>query len=83
MRVELLRVRVKPGKSARVDEWLKMLNDDMKEVLQTLDREQMKLESRRMRESRLRDAGCPTAGDHDAPAGGSSDGVGRFSGRGD
>jgi len=44
MRVELSRVRVKPGKSARVDEWLKMLNDDMEEVLQTLDREQMKLE---------------------------------------
>jgi hypothetical protein len=44
MRVELTRVRVKPGKSARVDEWLKMLNDNMSEVLQTLDREQMKLE---------------------------------------
>ncbi len=44
MRVELSRVRVKPGKSARVDEWLKMLNDNMDELLQTLDREQMKLE---------------------------------------
>src|SRR5262249_18435124 len=32
------------GKSARVDEWLSMLNANMDEVLQTLDREQMKLE---------------------------------------
>ena len=38
MRVELSRVRAKPGKSACVDEWLKMLNDDMEELLQTLDR---------------------------------------------
>ena len=44
MRVELTRVRVKQGKSARVDEWLKMLNDNMNEVIQTLDREQMKVE---------------------------------------
>jgi len=44
MRVELSRFRVKPGKSARVDEWLKMLNDNMEEVVQTLEREQMKLE---------------------------------------
>ena len=44
MRVELTRVRVKEGKSARVDDWLKMLNDNMDEVIQTLDREQMKVE---------------------------------------
>jgi len=44
MRVELTRVRVKEGKSARVDEWLRMLNDNMSEVIQTLDREQMKVE---------------------------------------
>ena len=44
MKVELSRVRVKPGKSARVDEWLSMLNARMDEVLQTFDREQMKLE---------------------------------------
>ena len=44
MRVELSRFRVKPGKSGRVDEWLKMLNDNMEEVVQTLEREQMKLE---------------------------------------
>ena len=44
MRVELTRVRVKEGKSSRVDDWLKMLNDSMDEVIQTLDREQMKVE---------------------------------------
>jgi hypothetical protein len=44
MRVELTRVRVKEGKSARVDDWLRMLNDHMSEVIQTLDREQMKVE---------------------------------------
>ena len=44
MRVELTRVRVKEGKSARVDDWLNMLNDNMDEVIQTLDREQMKVE---------------------------------------
>jgi len=45
MKVELSRFRVKPGKSGRVDEWLKMLNDNMEEVVQTLEREQMKLEA--------------------------------------
>ncbi len=44
MKVELSRFRVKPGKSARVDEWLEMLNENMAEVLQTLEREQMKFE---------------------------------------
>jgi|SRR5712672_442226 len=44
MKVELSRFRVKPGKSALVDEWLQMLNSHMSEVVQTLDREQMKLE---------------------------------------
>ena len=44
MKVELSRFRVKPGKSHRVDDWLAMLNSRMSEVLQTLDREQMKLE---------------------------------------
>jgi len=44
MRVELTRFRVKEGKSGRVDEWLKMLNENMDEVIQTLDREQMKVE---------------------------------------
>jgi hypothetical protein len=44
MRVELTRFRVKPGKSARVDEWLAMLNSRMDEVKETLVREEMKLE---------------------------------------
>jgi len=44
MKVELSRFRVKPDKSARVDDWLKMLNDNMDELVQTLEREQMKLE---------------------------------------
>ena len=44
MRVELTRFRVKRGKSSRVDEWLSMLNASRDEVLQTLEREQMKLE---------------------------------------
>src|SRR6476659_5135917 len=44
MKVELSRFQVKQGKSERVDEWLAMLNNRMNEVLQTLDREQMKIE---------------------------------------
>ena len=44
MRVELSRFRIKKDKSDRVDEWMKMLNDNMEEVIQTLDREQMKIE---------------------------------------
>src|SRR5262245_49603733 len=44
MKVELSRFRVKPGKSNRVDEWLGMLNGRMNDVLETLGREQMKLE---------------------------------------
>jgi hypothetical protein len=44
MKVELSRFRVKPGKSGRVDEWLAMLNMRMLEVVQTLEREEMKLE---------------------------------------
>ncbi len=44
MLVELTRVRVKPGKSARVDEWLAMLNARMDEVKETLVREEMHVE---------------------------------------
>ena len=44
MHVELTRFRVLPGKSRRVDEWLRMLNDRMRETLDTLEREQMKVE---------------------------------------
>jgi hypothetical protein len=45
MKVELSRFRVKPGKSARVDEWLGMLNARMDENGQALEREKMKLEA--------------------------------------
>jgi hypothetical protein len=44
MRVELSRFKVKPGKSTRVDEWRRMLNDRMSEIIPILDREEMKLE---------------------------------------
>ena len=44
MRVELSRFHVKPDKSNRVDDWLNMLKGNMDEVVQTLEREQMKLE---------------------------------------
>ncbi|PEY42378.1 hypothetical protein CN354_02730 [Bacillus cereus] len=45
MNVELTRFKVKPGKSHRVDEWMKMLNDHMKEVLLTLNDEKMYVET--------------------------------------
>ena len=44
MKVELTRLRIKNGKSARVDEWLKWINQRIDEAVETLDREQMKLE---------------------------------------
>jgi len=44
MKVELSRFRVKPGKSERVDEWLAMLSRHIDEAVQTLEREEMKLE---------------------------------------
>ena len=45
MNVELTRFKVKPGKSHRVDEWMKLLNDHMKEVLLTLNDEKMYVET--------------------------------------
>jgi hypothetical protein len=45
MRVELTRYRVKPGKSARVDEWLQTLTVRREECLVTLEREKMKVEA--------------------------------------
>lgn len=45
MNVELTRFRVKPGKSERVDEWLAFLNDNMKDVLVTLEGEKMYVET--------------------------------------
>ncbi len=45
MNVELTRYRVKKNKSERVDEWLKFLNDNMKDVLVTLEGEKMYVET--------------------------------------
>lgn len=45
MNVELTRFRVKEGKTERVDEWLKFLNDNMKDVLLTLESEKMYVET--------------------------------------
>ncbi|MED1608540.1 DUF6176 family protein [Bacillus paranthracis] len=45
MNVELTRFKVKQGKSHRVDEWLQFLNDNMKEVLLTLNDEKMYVET--------------------------------------
>ncbi|EJS78111.1 hypothetical protein ICY_00649 [Bacillus cereus BAG2X1-3] len=45
MNVELTRFKVKPGKRHRVDEWMKLLNDNMKEVLLTLNDEKMYVET--------------------------------------
>jgi len=43
--VELTRFRVKKNKSERVDEWLQFLNDNMKDVLVTLEGEKMYVET--------------------------------------
>ncbi|WP_419881674.1 DUF6176 family protein [Peribacillus sp. B-H-3] len=45
MKVELTRFKVKKGKSERVNEWLKFLNDNMKAVLMTLEGEKMYVET--------------------------------------
>lgn len=45
MNVELTRFRVKEGKSTRVDEWLAFLNDNMEDVLVTLEGEKMYVET--------------------------------------
>jgi len=45
MNVELTRFKVKPGKSQRVDKWMQLLNDNMKEVLLTLNDEKMYVET--------------------------------------
>lgn len=45
MNVELTRFRVKEGQSAMVDEWLAFLNDNMKDVLVTLEGEKMYVET--------------------------------------
>ena len=45
MNVELTRFRVRKGKSERVDEWLEFLNENMNDVLITLEAEKMYVET--------------------------------------
>lgn len=45
MNVECTRYKVKPGKSAKVDEWLQFLNNNMSDVLVTLEGEKMYIET--------------------------------------
>lgn len=45
LQVECTRFKVKEGKSAVVDEWLQFLNDNMKDVLVTLEGEKMYVET--------------------------------------
>ena len=45
MNVELTRFKVKEGKTEKVDEWLKFLNENMEEVLVTLEGEKMYVET--------------------------------------
>ena len=45
MNVELTRYRVKQGKSAKVDEWLRFLNEHIEDVLVTLEGEKMYVET--------------------------------------
>jgi len=45
MQIECTRFRVKKGKSHKVNEWMKMLNDRMPEVLLTLQDEKMYVET--------------------------------------
>jgi hypothetical protein len=40
MKVELTRLRIKKGKSERVNEWLALINERIEEALETLGREQ-------------------------------------------
>ena len=45
MKIEITRFKVKDGKSEVVDEWLKFLNDNIKDVLVTLEGEKMYVET--------------------------------------
>lgn len=45
MNVELTRFKVKEGKTKKVDEWLAFLNENMKDVLITLEGEKMYVET--------------------------------------
>ena len=44
VKVELSRFKVKKGKADRVDEWMELLNNNMGELIQSLDREKMQIE---------------------------------------
>lgn len=45
MKVELTGFKVRKGKAQRVDDWMAFLNQNMKDVLLTLDDEKMYIES--------------------------------------
>lgn len=45
MQVEITRFRVKEGKSAKVDEWMAFLRENMDAVLETLEGEKMYVET--------------------------------------
>ncbi|MBI4854187.1 MAG: hypothetical protein HY819_20510 [Acidobacteria bacterium] len=45
MLIELTRFKIKEGKSKRVDEWIRLLNDNMPAVLLTLEDEKMYVEA--------------------------------------
>lgn len=45
MNVELTRFKVKEGKTEKVDEWLRFLNENMSDVLVTLEGEKMYVET--------------------------------------
>ena len=45
MNVELTRFKVKEGKTKKVDDWLKFLNENMKDVMVTLEGEKMYVET--------------------------------------
>ena len=45
MNVELTRFQVKEGKSSVVDEWMRFLNENMEDVLVTLEGEKMYVET--------------------------------------
>lgn len=45
LEVELSRFRVVEGKTSKVDEWMAFLNDNMEDVLLTLDGEKMYVET--------------------------------------
>ena len=45
MKIELTRFRVKAGKESRVDDWMQLLNDHPEAMRETLEPEQMYVES--------------------------------------